>query len=221
MERLGHAFRDPALLLAALTHSSAAYDSGGGFGNERLEFLGDAVLGLVVARILYDAHPDWREGDLTRARATLVNTRALAGAARALDLGASLRLGRTEQRSGGERKERVLANLFEAVVGALYLDGGLGVVERLVRERFGEDIAAQGAPQRDPKTHFQEWAHARLRETPRYRLLLDTGVEDAPDRFMMCVEAAGEVWGEGCGRTKREAERDAALAALRRAEATA
>jgi ribonuclease-3 len=218
--RLGHVFRDEALLATALTHASAAFERDGTRGNERLEFLGDAVLGLVVARVLYEAHPDWREGELTRARAALVNTRTLAAQARALGLADYLVLGRTERRSGGHEKDRVLANLFEAVLGALYLDGGLEAVSALVGRCFAERLASAAPPQRDPKTRFQEWAHAERRETPRYAVLKDTGVEGAEDRFTVSVGVAGEPWGTGRGRTKQAAEHAAAIEALARVDAS-
>jgi ribonuclease-3 len=217
--RLGYAFADRGLLETALTHPSAAYELDRGFGNERLEFLGDAVLDLVATQLLFAAHPAWREGDLTRARAAIVNTRSLARRARHLELGNLLRLGRTEQRSGGERKERVLANLFEAIVGAIYLDGGLAPVLALIERVFGGEIRSRALLERDPKTRFQEWAHAALRETPRYRLLADTGVEEAEDRFSVAVEVVGESYGSGTGRSKRAAELAAATAALERVEA--
>jgi ribonuclease-3 len=217
-EKLGHRFEDSALLATALTHASAAFERDGTRGNERLEFLGDAVLDLVVARLLYSAHPDWREGELTRARSALVNTRFLARQARTLGLSEYLVLGRTERRSGGTEKERVLANLFEAVIGALYLDGGLAPVFRLVESCFGEALAGEATLQRDPKTRFQEWAHATLRETPRYTVLEDTGVEEAEDRFTVAVTVSGEAWARGCGRSKRAAERAAAAEALAKLE---
>ena len=216
--RLGHVFRDTALLETALTHASAAFERDGTRGNERLEFLGDAVLDLVVARALYEAHPDWREGDLTRSRAALVNTRALARQARALGLPDYLVLGRTERRSGGADKDRVLANLFEAVIAALYLDGGLEPVVALVERCFGESLAGETTLQRDPKTRFQEWAHATRRETPRYAVVGDSGVEGADDRFQVSVSIASEGWGTGAGRTKQAAESAAASQALARAE---
>jgi ribonuclease-3 len=218
-DRIGYRFRDPALLEVALTHPSAAYERDRSGGNERFEFLGDAVLDLAVARSLFVAHPDWREGDLTRARASIVNTRSLARRARHLGLGELMRLGRTEQRSGGERKERVLANLFEAVVAAMYLDAGMEPVLALVERVFGGEIASGALLERDPKTRFQEWAHAQLRDTPRYRLLSDSGVEDAEDRFAVAVDVAGTCWGEGVGRSKRIAELAAAGEALAKARA--
>jgi ribonuclease-3 len=217
--RVGHRFRDAQLLRTALTHPSYAHDHGGGCGNERLEFLGDAVLGLAVAQLLYAAYPDWPEGHLTRARASLVNASALAEKARHLALGRHARLGRTEQRGGAE-KERILANVFEAVIGALYLDAGLEAVVALVAREFHAELAAgDAAHARDPKTRFQEWAHAAHQRTPRYRAERDSGVEDADDRFCVAVELEGEVRGRGPGRTKRAAERAAAREALARAEA--
>jgi ribonuclease-3 len=216
--RTGYRFRDVALLEVALTHPSAAYERDRSGGNERLEFLGDAVLDLAVARLLFAAHPDWREGELTRARAAIVNTRSLARRARHLGLGELMRLGRTEQRSGGERKERVLANLFEAVVAAIYLDGGMDPVNALVEREFGGEIKSGALLERDPKTRFQEWAHATLRDTPRYRLLRDSGIEEADDRFSVAVDVGATCWGEGSGRSKRIAELAAAAAALARVE---
>jgi ribonuclease-3 len=216
--RLGHTFADPELLHTALTHASAAFERDGTRGNERLEFLGDAVLGLVVARLLYERHPHWREGELTRARAALVNGRFLARQAHAVGLVDYLVLGRTERRSGGAEKERVLANLFEAVIGAMYLDGGIEPVRELVLRCFGDALSAESTLQRDPKTRFQEWAHATLRETPRYAVLEDSGVEDAGDRFTVEVSVSEQSWGTGCGRSKRSAERAAAAQALQRVE---
>jgi ribonuclease-3 len=217
---LGHSFRDPALLRTALTHPSRAYEEGGGRGNERLEFLGDAVLGLVVAELLFEERPDWPEGDLTRARAALVNSRALAARAHALGIAHFARLGRTEQRSGGARKDRVLANLFEALVGALYLDGGLGVARAFLERALGPDLRAGARVlEPDPKTRFQEWAHMRFQATPSYRAVSDSGVENDEQRFSVEVLVEGEAWGRGTARTKRAAERAAAEEALRRVDA--
>ena len=215
-ERTGYAFADAALLEVALTHPSSSYERDRSGGNERFEFLGDAVLDLAVARLLFDAHPEWREGDLTRARAAIVNTRSLSRRARHLRLGELMRLGRTEQKSGGERKERVLANLFEAIVGAIYLDGGMEPVFSLAERVFGAEIKSGALLERDPKTRFQEWSHATLRETPSYRLVRDSEVDDAEDRFAVAVDVAGSCWGEGAGRSKRVAELAAAAAAMLR-----
>jgi ribonuclease-3 len=213
---LGHRFDDPRLLETALVHASLAHELGEGRGNERLEFLGDAVVDLVVAELLYVAHPDWSEGHLTRARAALVNKKAFAECGRALSLGAWVQLGRTEQQSGGERKDTILADAFEAVLGAIYLDAGLEPVERLVRRLLGDAIE-RGAVA-DPKTSFQEWAHAELQVTPRYETTGDSEEEDDDARFTVEVRVGEEVWGRGVGRSKRQAERRAAAAALARTD---
>jgi len=213
---LEHAFADPALLETALQHPSYSHEEHGTRGNERLEFLGDAVLELVTAELLFRAHRSWEEGHLTRARAALVNTRALAAHARLLDLPRHLRLGRTE-REGGAAKESILANVFEAVVGALYLDGGLGPVAALAKRLFADALApGSDAFAADPKTRFQEWAHAALAATPRYAAVNDSGVDDDETRFAVEVRVGDRVWGRGRGRTKRAAERAAAEAALQR-----
>ncbi|MDP6540824.1 MAG: ribonuclease III [Planctomycetota bacterium] len=215
---LGHRFSSPDLLLRALSHASST--EGGVESNERLEFLGDAVLDLVIGQHLYAMWPDWREGNLTRARAAMVNTKSLADRARELGLGAYARLGKTEQHSGGADKDRVLANLFEAVVGALYLDGGLTVVEPFVERVFGALLrAGDEVLERDPKTRFQEWSHGVFRETPTYRVVLDTGHEGGDERFSVEVMLRGERWGGGVGRSKAAAERKAAAEALERAQA--
>ncbi len=214
---LGHAFRDPGLLESALSHPSWSHEVDGTRGNERLEFLGDAVLDLVVAGLLFEAQPGWSEGDLTRARASLVNTVSLARLARELSLGDSVRLGRTERKTGGADKDTILANVLEALVGAAYLDGGLEAVAS-VGSRLCAPMLERGARPLlpDPKTRFQEWAHASLRATPRYAVVDDSGLENDADRFRVEVRVGAEIWGEGRGRTKRAAERAAAEDALSR-----
>jgi len=213
---IGHSFADAALLEAALTHPSYSQEHDGTCGNERLEFLGDAVIDLVAAQLLFAAHAGWDEGHLTRARAALVNRRSLARCARTLDLQKHVRLGRGEQ-DGGAEKERILANVFEAVVGALYLDAGIAPVIALGRRLFAAALAPDTeAFAADPKTSLQEWVHARGRATPRYAPVSDSGVENDDGRFAVEVRIEGEVWGEGRGRTKRAAERAAAEEALRR-----
>jgi ribonuclease-3 len=222
IERLGacldYAFLDGARALTALAHASYAQETRGDRGNERLEFLGDAVLDLVVSEALYAAHPDWSEGQLTRARAALVRGEALAARARSIGLPDLVRLGRTELRSGGAEKDSILAGCFEAVVGALYLDGGLAPVRGLVARWLAE---SSGDTARDAKTAFQEWAHATLRATPSYRTRDDSGIEADESRFTVEVCVDGEVWGSGVGRSKRIAEREAAEAALARRDAQA
>jgi ribonuclease-3 len=217
--RLGYVFLDPALLELALSHASFSHERDGGRGNERLEFLGDAVLGLVIAHELYAAHPDWSEGDLTRARAALVNGRALAQVARRLELPPKIRLGRTEQTSGGEQKDRVLANVFEALIGAIYLDGGVAPAHAFLRRCFADDLAAAGAPlERDPKTALQEWAHAVHRATPSYVTVDDSGQDADELRFRVEVRIEGQTFASGTGRSKRAAELAAARTALAQRE---
>jgi len=217
---LEHRFRDASLLAAALAHPSYSYEVDGSRGNERMEFLGDAVLDLAVARLLYDAHPTWSEGDLTRARAAAVNTNALARCARTLEIGTHARLGRTERKTGGADKERILANLFESVVAALYLDAGVDPVVALVRRLFAPLLVPGAAPlAADPKTQFQEWAHDARGATPRYVSVSDSGIENDERRFAVEVRLAGEAWGRGEGRTKRAAEQAAAESALVRVHA--
>jgi ribonuclease-3 len=219
-ERIGFVFADRNLLETALTHPSHSYERDGSRGNERLEFLGDAVLDLVIAGLLYRAHPGWSEGDLTRARASLVNSTALAAKARRLALGDYVRLGGSERRSGGFEKDSILAGLFEAVLGAMYLDGGLEPVQALVRRIFPEAHDAESArPEPDPKTRLNERALARFGRAPCYRLVEDAGDERGEDRFTVELFLDGETWGSGTGRTKRAAEQVAALRALERWEA--
>ncbi len=212
---LGYVFSNPELAEAALRHASFSHETLALPDNERLEFLGDAVLGLVVAQILYRDQPDWSEGALTRARAALVNGANLARCARELGLGALVLLGRTEQRTGGQEKDTILANSFEAVLGAVYLDGGIEPTVALARRALGP-AGARGEAPRDPKTAFQEWAHAHLRTTPIYRTAGDSGIEDDEARFTVEVRVGDATWGAGSGRSKRVAERLAAVQALAR-----
>jgi ribonuclease-3 len=217
---LGYEFADRALLDLALTHTSYSHEDDGGRGNERLEFLGDAVLDLAVSQILYAVHPEWDEGDLTRTRAGLVNQRSLAEQARNLELGRFVKLGRTEKRSGGCEKDSILANCFEALIGAIYLDGGLAPVEDFVRRVYGSALARDaGRQRRDGKTEFQEWTHARFQQTPSYETVGDSGADGDDARFAVTVSIGAEVWGRGVGRSKRLAERAAAAEALKKCEA--
>ncbi|MCH2170979.1 ribonuclease III [Myxococcota bacterium] len=214
-ERLGHQFSDVALLETALSHASYASETDGSRGNERLEFLGDAVLDLVVSRFLYDNHREWSEGELTRTRASLVKRDSLAACARELGLGGVIQLGRGERLHGGSEKDTILADCLEALLGALFLDGGLEPVERIVRQMFGSRVEiGSEAVQRDPKTEFQERAHAIYRVTPRYNTVNDTGDESDENRFTVEVEVEGSSMGRGVGRSKRLAERAAARSAL-------
>ena len=222
-QNLEHRFRDRSLLETALCHSSYAHerslDAPGSSpsveSNERLEFLGDAVLALVVAEALYVAKPGWREGDLTRSLHAIVEGRSLSELARSLDVGRVLRLGRTEESSGGREKASILENAMEALLGAIYLDAGLEPVERFVRRFFGEAVAADAIRvARDPKTELQETLMAAVGEFPSYTLVCDSGLEGDDERFTVAVLSRGERLAEGIGRTKRRAERAAAERAL-------
>ncbi len=224
---LGYRFGRRALLENALSHSSYAHekstpDASAVVNNERLEFLGDSVLGLAVAHALYRAKPDWREGDLSRALHALVEGRSLSKLARSFELGSVIRLGRTEQQSGGEDKPSILENAMEAVIGAVFLDGGLDAVSALVERVFGGALAADAAPvRRDPKTEFQERVMAAEGEFPAYRVVNDSLVEGDERRFTVEVVVRENALARGVGRTKRSAERLAAAAALEKWEAHA
>lgn len=207
--QLGHTFRDPALAIRALSHSSYSGARGGDAGNERLEFLGDAVLGMWVARLLYDTHPEWREDRLTRSRSSLVSGRALAARARGLGLGDFLLLGRGERISGGRDKDSILANVFEALVGAVFLDGGPEAVQALVARLFGEDVRRAEA-RKHAKMAFQEWAKAVHGTFPVYQLLEDSGVEGDGQRYRVEVRVGDTAHGSGVGRTIFAAETAAA-----------
>ena len=204
---------EPALLERALTHRSYAYEHGGLPTNERLEFLGDAVLGLVVTDALYTTHPDLPEGSLAKLRASVVNTRALADVARAMQLGRWLRLGRGEEVTGGRDKNSILADTMEAVLGAVYLDRGIGTVTTVVRTLFDPLMraAAEDGAALDWKTALQELAAVRGLSSPAYSI-----EESGPDHaksFTADVVLSGDVLGSGAGRSKKEAEQQAAEAA--------
>ena len=197
----------------AVTHRSFAYENGGLPTNERMEFLGDAVLGLVVTESLYRRYPDVAEGHLAKMRAAIVNARALADVARALGLGAQLRLGRGEEITGGRDKSSILADTLEAVIGAVYLEHGLGAAEAVVHRLFDplvEHAATLGAGL-DWKTSLQELTSARDLGAPEYAV--DESGPDHAKVFRAHVSFAGQVWGEGEGRSKKEAEQHAAEAA--------
>jgi ribonuclease-3 len=204
---------DPALLERALTHRSFAYENGGLPTNERLEFLGDSVLGLIVTDTLFRGHPDLPEGQLAKLRAAVVNMRALAGVARQLNLGAYIRLGRGEEGTGGRDKASILADTLEAVIGAVYLDQGLEAADALVHRLFDALItrsASLGAGL-DWKTSLQELTATEELGVPEYHV-----EESGPDHqqsFRAVVSVGGVEYGHGEGRSKKEAEQQAAEAA--------
>ncbi|MGP3972527.1 ribonuclease III [Streptomyces sp. 8N114] len=212
--RLGYRL-ESALLVRALTHRSYAYENGGLPTNERLEFLGDSVLGLVVTDTLYRMHPDLPEGQLAKLRAAVVNSRALAGVARGLDLGAFIRLGRGEEGTGGRDKASILADTLEAVIGAVYLDQGLEAASELVHRLFDpliERSSNLGAGL-DWKTSLQELTAAEGLGVPEY-LVSETG-PDHEKTFTAAARVGGVAYGTGTGRSKKEAEQQAAEAAWR------
>lgn len=207
---LGLEFHDASLRLASLTHRSYAFERGLAVTNERLEFLGDAVLGIVVTDMAYRSYPHMPEGALAKLRAAIVNMTALAGVARSLDLGSHVLLGKGEEQSGGRDKASILADALEAVFGAVYLDQGLGnardLIERLFRPRMEAYVRGEG--DRDYKTILQEFASQELRAMPEYRLQ-DRG-PDHEKEFTATVYLGGEPQGTGTGRSKKEAEQQAA-----------
>jgi ribonuclease III len=207
--RLGYQFRDPELLLGALRHRSWVAEQSGQ-SNERLEFLGDAVLGMIVTDYIFELYPSLPEGELAKVRAAVVNAHALAEVAGRLSLGEVMYLGKGEAASGGREKPSILADAMEAVLGALYLDGGwkpaTGIVLELFKDRIAE--AAQGPGGQDFKTRLQELTARRLETAPHYEVSA-TGPDHAK-RFHAAVLVRGMLLGEGEGRSKKQAEQAAA-----------
>ncbi len=215
-EVLGHAFARPELLDEALTHASATKRRGRGY--ERLEFLGDRVLGLIVADTLLDRFPKEREGDIAKRHALLVSRAALVHVARRIDLGAAIRLSKGEDEAGSRGSEAVLADAMEAVIAALYLDGGLEVARSFVTGQWGELIDADITPPRDAKTRLQEWAQARGLGLPSYTETEASGPAHAPRRIVE-VRVGDHDPASGAGRSKREAEQAAAAVLLTKVDA--
>jgi ribonuclease-3 len=212
-ERLGYAFRDPDLLRHALTHRSY-----GASHNERLEFVGDAVLNCVVAAVLYERFPSLAEGDLSRVRASLVNQETLARVARSSSLGADVKLGEGEQKSGGADRASILADALEAVFGAVFLDGGFDAARKVIVDCYG-DVLARADPAllgKDPKTRLQEWLQGRRMAVPEYTVVATTGEAHAQTFEVECrIPAIGLVV-TGRGGSRRAAEQAAAEIALGR-----
>jgi ribonuclease III len=207
---LGVTFRHRELREASLTHRSFAFEHDLTITNERLEFLGDSILGLVVTDLAYRTYPDMPEGQLAKLRAAIVNMTALADVARELDLGSLVLLGKGEEGSGGRNKASILADALEAVFGAVYLDLGLDVARDLIERLFAPRMEAyvRGEGDRDYKTILQELASQKLRALPVYQIQ-----ERGPDHqkeFTATVVIAGETLGTGVGRSKKEAEQQAA-----------
>ncbi len=217
-EKLGYTFQDPSLLENALTHSSRANESRGTLSsNERLEFLGDSILGMVVADHLYRNHPDLPEGELTRTRAALVCEESLVEVAQELNLGEYLKLGKGEEAGGGRNRPSIRADAVEAVLAAVYLDGGIGSARKIVQKYILSREAAGLTKPHDYKTALQELVQRESGQVLQYRL---TG-EEGPDhdkRFFMDVTLNGKSIGSGTGRSKKEAEQMAAQAAIQALE---
>jgi len=228
--RLGYAFRDERLLRLALTHPSVAHENAAANGggevpqrpahNQRLEFLGDAVLQVVLTRELYEKYPEFDEGPLTKARAKLVNRRTLAEHGRALGLGAHLILSHGEEMHGGRERPSALADTFEALLGAIFLDGGFEAVRDFILREFGSafnKVSALPAIE-NPKGELQELLQARSPEAPEYQVVSTTGPDH--DRVFECVvHHGGAELARGRGKSKKAAESDAARVALKKLRA--
>lgn len=211
---LGYTFADASLLTVALTHRSAGKPN-----NERLEFLGDAIIGFLVAEFLHQHFPNADEGQLTRTRASLVNRETLAGMARELDLGSRIALGEGEQKSGGWRRESILANALEAVLAAIYLDGGIDAARVSLRDWYGARLlnVDPGATQKDSKTRLQEFLQQRRFPLPNYTTREVEGPPHAQSFTVVCSLETPPLSLEASGNSRRHAEQEAArlvLAAL-------
>ena len=217
--RIGYRFKDRGLLEQALTHRSRAAEdlSGGVIDNESLEFLGDAVLGFVIADLLFREFPSWNEGQKSKSKATLVSTATLARQAERLNLGEHMLLGRGEEKTGGRRKQALLADCYEALIAAIYLDGGVEHARAFIAREFGALIAdareSGGMAAQDFKSSLQELLQSRGHAPPDYRLIGTIG-PDHDKKFHVEVVVGNEAIGEAIGPSKKEAEQEAARAAL-------
>jgi ribonuclease-3 len=211
-DKIGHQFTAPVLFWQALSHASV--DANSGADNERLEFLGDRVLGLVVAEALLEKHPKAKEGDLALRLNAAVRRETCAAVARDLGLGEHLRMARSEELTGGRNKPAILADACEALIAAVFLDGGFDAAKRFVRRSFAEHLNnAAAMPVRDAKTALQEWAQSKGRGLPRYDLVSRDGPDHAPNFVIrVSVTKAGDATGSGASR--RAAEQAAAAGLL-------
>jgi ribonuclease-3 len=215
-ERISYRFKDQAILEQALTHISALAGPRNRAGSyQRLEFLGDHVLGLVVSDMLYRAFPKADEGELSRRLADLVRKEACADVARAIELGAAIRLGASENNAGGRNRTAILADVCEALIGAIFIDGGYKAANEVIGRLWEQRMRTPVRPLRDPKTILQEWAQARGLPTPAYREVERKGPDHDPE-FRVTVELPKLQPAEGLGRSKRAAEQAAAAAMLTR-----
>ena len=211
-QELGYRFKDRALLERSLTHVSYERQKSEGH-NEVLEFLGDAVLELAVSDLLIRGNPDKPEGVLSKMRAALVNAAVLAEKASALRLGELLRIGKGEELSGGRSKESILAGAYEALLGAIYRDGGYQAVCQVVERHFGVDVTTKKLGQHDYKTRLQEISQMLFRAPPEYRIVAESG-PDHDKYFVTEISVGGNILGKGEGRSKKQSEQQAAKKAL-------
>lgn len=211
--RIGRRFRSKALLREALTHSSVNERREAAVSYERMEFLGDRVLGLTIAEYLYVRFPGAGEYDMAPRLNALVNRDACARAARRIDMGVALKLSASEERSGGRQKDTILADACEALIAAIYLDGGYKAAQAFIHLAWAGEFEAVETTPRDPKTALQEWAAQRRRPNPHYAVVERTGPDHAP-RFVVEARVDGVEAGRGTGSSKRDAEREAARAVL-------
>jgi ribonuclease-3 len=215
-DRIGYKFKDAALLEQALTHISAlAGPRNRASSYQRLEFLGDHVLGLVISDMLFGAFPKADEGELSRRLADLVRKEACADVAKAIELGEAIRLGASESNAGGRNRTAILADVCEALIGAVFIDGGYKAASEVIGRLWEQRMRAPTRPLRDAKTILQEWAQARGLPTPAYREVERKGPDHNPE-FRVTVELPNRAPAEGLGRSKRAAEQAAAAAMLTR-----
>lgn len=222
-KRLGCHFRNHDLLRLALTHPSIAHEQDSSTPhNQRLEFLGDAILGAVLSQRLYEKFPEADEGQLTKSRAKLVNARSLAAHGRAIGLGAYLNLSRGEENTGGRARPSILADAFEALLGAIFLDGGFATAREFILREFSADFVEITVPEgiENPKGELQEWLQAKSPDAPVYQLISAAG-PDHDRNFICAVLHDGKELAQGTGKSKKAAESDAALAALKLLRAAA
>jgi ribonuclease-3 len=215
VDGIDYRFNDPDLLSEALTHRSA-----GSFNNERLEFLGDSILGTIIAARLFERHPEASEGDMSRMRARLVRGSTLAEVAAGMDLGRRIQMGEGERKSGGFRRSSILADAFEALLGAIFLDGGYDACRAVILARF--DPLIDALPDidqlKDAKTRLQEWLQGRGRPLPEYRLLEESGEDHRKSFRVACRLADADLATEETGGSRRKAEQAAAARMLARLE---
>lgn len=209
--KLGYEFRDKGMLKQALTHRSA-----GKHNNERLEFIGDGVLNFIIAETLYRTLPEAAEGDLSRLRARLVKGETLANVSRELDIGPHIRMGSGEMKSGGERRESILADAFEAIIGAIFLDSGFETCQQVVQRLFSDRVSTlpDASELKDPKTKLQEYLQSRQYHLPSYKLIKSEGADHNKLFTVSCVIPQLKIEIEATGRSRRKAEQSAAEQAL-------